>query len=90
MAEKTRLPCLLHHYALEGEAFYRVVDATGRHVEVEVVSAPGLEPGQRLRFTQRAVARMSVIEESAGERGAGSAAAATGEPISALPVQPTH
>ena len=89
MLEKARLPCLLHHYALEGEAFYRVVDATVHHVEVEVVSAPGLEPGQRLRFTQRAVARMSVVEESAGERGPGSATP-PGQPISALPGQPTR
>jgi len=89
MLEKTRVPCLLHHYALEGEAFYRVVDATGRHVEVEVVSAPGLEPGQRLRFTQRAVARMSVIEDCADGRGSGTTAA-TGEPGSALPVEQTH
>jgi hypothetical protein len=89
MLGKARVPCLLHHYALEGEAFYRVVDATGRHVEVEVVSAPGLEPGQRLRFTQRAVARMSVIEESAGARAPGSGGASA-EPTATLPVQPTH
>ena len=89
MLEKTRLPCLLHHYALEGEAFYRVVDATGRHVEVEVVSAPGLEPGQRLRFPQRAVARMSVIEEFAVERGPGSGPA-PGQPISTLRGRPAR
>lgn len=63
MIGKARVPRLLRYCALEREALYRVVDTTPDYVEVEVVSAPGLTPGARVRFTQEAVARMSVIED---------------------------
>jgi hypothetical protein len=62
-------PHLLRHRVLAGEAFYRVVDASAGVVVVEVVSAPGLAPGTRLRFTQEAVAQMSLVEEAQWQRG---------------------
>lgn len=63
-------PHLLRNRVLAGDAFYRVVDASADFVVVEVVSAPGLAPGARLRFTQAAVARMSLVEEAQWQRGA--------------------
>jgi hypothetical protein len=44
------------------EAVYRIVDVQGELVEVEVVRAPGLAPGRRLRLTADAVQRMQLIE----------------------------
>jgi hypothetical protein len=66
---------LLRHRVLGGEAFYRVVDAAGQIVEVEVVSAPGLEPGTHVRLTQAAVGSMSVVPASSWPNGTQSAAA---------------
>lgn len=66
---------LLRHRVLGDEAFYRVVDAAGEIVEVEVVSAPGLEPGTHLRLTRAAVASMSVVPDSSWPNGKQSAAA---------------
>ncbi len=63
-------PHLLHHRALGGDAYYRVVDAGEACVVVEVVSAPGLSRGARLSFTQAAVAAMSLIDEAEWERSA--------------------
>jgi hypothetical protein len=68
MIGNQRVPHLLRHRALEREALYRVVDTTPEYVDVEVVSAPGLTPGARLRFTQKAVAQMSVVEDTTWER----------------------
>jgi len=65
----TRAQSLLRHQVLGQEALYRAVDVIGELVELEVVSAPGLEPGTRLRVTKAAVSRMSVVEEApAGNR----------------------
>jgi hypothetical protein len=69
MLGKPRVPHLLRHKALDGEALYRVVGVSGDSVEVEVVSAPGLTPGTRVHFTQAAVARMSVVAQAARQRG---------------------
>jgi len=66
---------LLRHCVLGGEAFYRVVDAAGEIVEVEVVSAPGLEPGTHVRLTQAAVANMSVVPEPSWPNGTQNGAA---------------
>jgi hypothetical protein len=85
MPRKVAAPHLLRHRAFSGDALYRVVDSDPDIVEVEVVSAPGLEPGTRLRFTQAAVADMSVVAERpvrrqerspAGDRSAGGKTAA--------------
>ena len=90
MLGKARVPYLLSHTVLEGQALYRVVETTEQYVTVEVVSAPGLDPGTRLRFTQEAVARMALLEEAAWssgdpepaptDAGAGSAPAARPRP----------
>jgi hypothetical protein len=53
---------LLRRRLLGTEAVYRVVADEGELVEVEVVSAPGLEPGHRLRFTAAAVEEMEPAE----------------------------
>jgi hypothetical protein len=60
----TRAQSLLRHQVLGEEALYRAVEVIGELVELEVVSAPGLEPGTRLRVTKAAVSRMSVVEEA--------------------------
>jgi len=49
---------LLRRFALGQEALYRVVDDTPEVVEVEVVSAPGLPSGTRVRFTAAAARAM--------------------------------
>jgi hypothetical protein len=65
----TRAQSLLRHQVLGEEALYRAVEVIGELVELEVVSAPGLEPGTRLRVTKAAVSSMSVVEEApAGAR----------------------
>jgi hypothetical protein len=56
-------PQLLRHHVLGSDTLYRVVDVSGDLVEVEVVSAPGLQPGTHLRLTQSAVAGMSVVPD---------------------------
>ena len=43
------------------EAVYRVIALEGELVLVEVVSAPGLAPGDRFRFTLSAVEAMAVV-----------------------------
>jgi hypothetical protein len=63
----TRGQALLRHQVLGQEALYRAVEVIGELVELEVVSAPGLEPGTRLRVTKAAVSRMSVVEEASAE-----------------------
>ena len=63
MPRKVAAPHLLRHRSLSGDALYRVVGSDPDIVEVEVVSAPGLEAGTRLRFTQAAVADMSIVAE---------------------------
>ena len=42
-------------------AVYRVIALEGELVLVEVVTAPGLAPGERFRFTLEAVEAMSVV-----------------------------
>jgi hypothetical protein len=74
MIRKRAFPQLLRHSVLDGDTLYRVVDVAGDLVEVEVVSAPGLEPGTRLRLTQAAIASMSVVPESTWQNGKQSAA----------------
>jgi hypothetical protein len=46
---------------LRTEAIYRVLAVEGDHVTVEVVEAPGLEPGETFRFTLDAVAAMDLL-----------------------------
>jgi len=58
-------PGLLLHRSLGSDALYRVVSASGELVTVEVVQAPELESGTRLRFTRDAVSHMTVVEDKA-------------------------
>ena len=45
------------------EAIYRVVRWDCRVAEVEVIHAPGLAAGQRIRLTREAVALMAVMSD---------------------------
>ncbi len=56
---------LLRHSVLGEESLYRVVSERGGIVELEVVRAPSLEPGDRYRLTAEAVREMAVIDEDA-------------------------
>jgi hypothetical protein len=80
---KGGFPQLLRHRVLGGDTLYRVVGVAGELVEVEVVSAPGLEPGTRVRLTQAAIATMSVVPESSLQRA--TQGAATTEPATHKP-----
>ena len=44
---------ILRRRALGTEAAYRVLESVGDVVEVEVIEAPGLEPGTRVRLAAR-------------------------------------
>jgi hypothetical protein len=55
---------LLRHQALGTEAVYRVVAVEGGLVHVEVVVAPGLEPGTRVRFTERDAGAMERLRSA--------------------------
>lgn len=68
MAGTAKRAHLLRHRVFDGEAFYRVVDSGSSFVIVEVVSAPGLAVGARLRFTQAAIAQMSLVDEAEWKR----------------------
>lgn len=46
---------------LDSEAVYRVRDWTDAFVEVEVVTAPGLQTSDCFRFTREAVLAMDVV-----------------------------
>ena len=49
---------------LGSEAVYRIAAVEGPHVQVEVVRAPGLDPGQRFKFTRAAVELMELVDET--------------------------
>ena len=59
---------MLRHRALCSEALYRPIQTRGPIVEVEVVAAPGLQPGTRLQLTAAAVAAMSSVAVAPGDR----------------------
>jgi len=59
---------VLRHDALGSEAVYRVLRRWGSTVEVEVVSAPGLEPGARHHLTAAAAVAMGLDIADAGHR----------------------
>jgi hypothetical protein len=52
---------LLRQRALYSDAVYRVLRVSGSVVEAEVVAAPGLAPGTRLRLTGDAAAAMRPV-----------------------------
>jgi hypothetical protein len=51
---------------LDSEAVYRVRDWTDAFVEVEVVTAPGLQASEGFRFTREAVLAMDVVPPHEG------------------------
>jgi hypothetical protein len=61
---------LLRQRALHSDAVYRVHRVSGPIVEAEVVAAPGLAPGTRLRMTAAAAAAMKPVPRAsiAGRR----------------------
>jgi hypothetical protein len=54
---------LLRHSALGSESLYRILGVSGGLVSVEVVRAPGLERGARVRITPRAARAMAQIRD---------------------------
>jgi hypothetical protein len=53
---------LLRRTMLGSDAVYRVVEEDAGGVVVEVVSAPGLEPGFRMRLTPEVAAEMEAAQ----------------------------
>ena len=51
---------MLRHHALGSDAVYRVLHRWGSIVEVEVLAAPGLQPGTRLHLTTGAATAMGL------------------------------
>ncbi|MDX6715115.1 MAG: hypothetical protein QOH30_1673 [Baekduia sp.] len=49
---------------LHSQASYRVLTVEDEHVEVEVVDAPGLQPGFRLKLTRAALEAMQREERA--------------------------
>ena len=72
----SRFGRLLCHHVLGEESLYRLVERCGDVFEVEVVEAPRLLAGTRLRFTARAIAAMTVVEEARRPDGAAATLAA--------------
>jgi hypothetical protein len=60
-ARELRIGELRRHVRLASEAVYRVCGWDQLLVQVEVVRAPGLNPGQRFQFTLEAVMQMDVV-----------------------------
>jgi hypothetical protein len=65
-------PVLLRHRRLETEAVYRVLEVGAETVTVEVVRAPGLERGTRIRLMAEVVRAMEQFK--AGSEAVGVAA----------------
>ena len=55
-------PCLLRQRMLGSEAVYQVIGEDDGIVTAEVVSAPGLEPGMRVRMLARAAYAMERLD----------------------------
>ena len=58
---------LLRQRALYSDAIYRVLRVSGQIVEAEVVAAPGLAPGTRLRMTAAAAAAMKPVPRASAD-----------------------
>lgn len=57
-------PRFVRHSALGTEALYEIVEETRELVTAEVVAAPGLEPGTRVRMLASAAGAMDEVEPS--------------------------
>ena len=65
-------PRFLRHAMLGTEAVYEVLEEDAGIVTAQVVSAPGLEPGMRVRLTARAaraMERFDPVREPVAPRG---------------------
>jgi hypothetical protein len=71
---------LLRRRALGTEALYRVLTTADNVVEVEVVRAPGLHKGQRVRLTTRDVHAMQELDTSSCDAPSRGNGTATGHP----------
>ena len=60
-------PCYLRNRVLGSEAVYEMLSEDDGCVTVEVLFAPGLEAGTRLRILARAAAAMERLEPDATE-----------------------
>ena len=59
---------MLRHRALRCESLYRVLDARGSVVRLEVVDAPGLRPGTAVRLSRAATRAMELVRLDADSR----------------------
>ena len=66
-AKELRIGELRRQVRLASEAVYRVCGWDQLLVQVEVVRAPGLSPGQRFQFALEAVMQMDVVADPADE-----------------------
>jgi hypothetical protein len=66
--ETTLTTPVLRHDALGSAAVYRVIRRSGSTVEVEVVTAPGLEPGTRHHLTAAAAVSMGLDTAAGGDQ----------------------
>ena len=55
---------IVRNRMLGSEATYRIVEARGENVLVEVIEAPGLEPEYRFEMLAEAAARMERIDDA--------------------------
>jgi hypothetical protein len=58
---------LRRRISLGTEAVYRVCEVGSTSVQVEVVRAPGLQPGRRFVFTRADVLRMECLDDGHAE-----------------------
>jgi hypothetical protein len=58
---------LRQHVLLRTRAIYRIEEIERDHVWVSVVSAPGLQPGERVKMTKGAVEAMRVVGQEAAD-----------------------
>jgi hypothetical protein len=55
---------IVRNRMLGTDATYRIVEQRGENVLVEVIEAPGLEPGYRFEMLAEAAARMERIDDA--------------------------
>jgi hypothetical protein len=65
---RSRRSGLLRQRMLGSEALYEVLDSRGSLVWARVLSAPGLEPGTRVRLSRQAVRAMERIEPAEAQQ----------------------
>ena len=55
---------VVRNHMLGTDATYRIIEARGENVLVEVIEAPGLEPGYRFEMLAEAAEQMERIDDA--------------------------